>query len=140
MPQYAAALRDEKTQEAVLLRARQWSWNKIAKQLGVDNHTAKKWVEDEYARRAEYRVVDKEAHLAVYNAIQKKAWEDYEDTKKTDKPMDAVRIGYLNVIKGAEDSKVRITGAESPMKFEHKDVTEYTVVWDDLDEITVESD
>jgi predicted transcriptional regulator len=137
MAQYSATVRDEKTQEAVRLRAMQWSWNKIGKELGITDHTAKKWVEDEHARRAEHRGLDKEKHLAVYDAIQKEAWENVDNPEL----YPSVRIGYLNTIKAAEDSKVKITGAESPMKYEHKDTTEYEVVWDDLaDEIARESD
>jgi hypothetical protein len=134
MAQYATAIRDELTQQAVLLRAKQYSWNKIGKTLGINHTTAKKWVEDEHARRAEHRGIDKEKHLAVYNAVQKEAWANVDDPE-----IHAThRIGYLNTIKGAEDSKVKITGAEAPVKVEHKDTTEYVVTWDDLAEDLLE--
>jgi hypothetical protein len=124
VPQYSQAVRDEKTQEAVELRAKQWSWNRIGQEIGVAHHTAKKWVEDEHARRAEHRGVDKEAHLAVYDAVQKAAWEAFHDTHAGS----LNRSGYLNTIKAAEDSKAKITGAEAPLKFQHID-EEYDVVF-----------
>lgn len=126
MPQYAAATRHEKTQEAVKLRAHQLSYYAIAKRIGVTQPTAKKWVEDEHARRSEHRGIDKEAHLAVYDAIQEAAWEAFENTSS----QSLNRSGYLNTIKAAEDSKAKITGAEAPKKIQHVDET-FEIVFDD---------
>lgn len=128
MPSYAAADRDEKTARAVELRARQWSFNRIAEDLGVHHDTAKKWVENEHARRAEHRGVDKESHLAVYDAIQVAAWDAFFDTHEGS----LNRSGYLNTIKAAEDSKAKITGAEAPLKYQ-KIEEEYEVVFEDAD-------
>ena len=133
MPSYSAADRDEMTARAVELRARQWSFNRIALDLGVHHDTAKKWVENEHARRSEHRGVDKESHLAVYDAIQAAAWEAFENTSSSS----LNRSGYLNTIKSAEDSKAKITGAEAPIK--HQDVTDtFEIVFDDEELIEAE--
>lgn len=134
MPSYSAADRMEKTQIAVELRAKQWSFNAIAQEIGVTHPTAKKWVEDEHARRAEHRGDDREKHLAVYDAIQAAAWEAFDNTSSAS----LNRSGYLNTIKAAEDSKARITGAEAPKKYQHVDDT-FEIVFDDDELIEAES-
>jgi hypothetical protein len=123
----------ELTAQAVELRAKNLSFNAIARELGITHPTAKKWIEDEYARRSEHRELDREKHLAVYEAIQSAAWAAFQDTNSAS----LNRSGYLNTIKAAEDSKVKITGAEAPHKYQ--DVTEesYEIVFDD-DEIPTE--
>lgn len=113
---FTKAQREEKAQQAVDLSARGASYQAIADQLGINWKTAKKLVKDELANRAEHREQDKEKHLAVYDAIQQAAWERFEQTDN--RSLNA--SGYLNTIKAAEDSKLKITGAEAPRKFEHK--------------------
>lgn len=133
MPQYSEKKRIELTAQAVELRARNMSFCAIAKELGITHPTAKKWIEDEYARRSEHREVDRERHLSVYEAIQSAAWAAFENTNSGS----LNRSGYLNTIKAAEDSKVKITGAEAPFKFRDESEAPWDIVFDD-DEITAE--
>lgn len=120
--------REEKAIEAVALSARGMPDTLIAEALEISRHTVKRLRENEYAKRAEHRDQDKERHLAVYDAIQKAAWERFAETGN--RSMNA--SGYLNTIKAAEDSKVKITGAAAPEKIQLTE-TEYEVVWDDID-------
>jgi len=126
--------KDEKVCIAVELYAMQWSLRAIGRYLGITHRTAKKWIDNEHTQRSEHRGIDKEAHLAVYDAIQKSAWEAFKGTSKASMN----RSQYLNTIKAAEDSKMKITGAEAPKKFQ--DVTEDTfeIVFDDNEPIPTE--
>ena len=125
------AERAENAAVAVDLSARGYSYNRIADYLGVQWKTAKKLVDDELAKRSEHREIDKERHLAHYDAIQDAAWDAFRNTASTS----LNRSGYLNTIKAAEDSKAKITGAEAPRKYQ--DVTEdYEIVWGDADDVT----
>ena len=110
------AQREEKAQQAVELSARGLSYSAISRQLKVNWKTAKKLVKDELAIRAEHRDQDTERHLAVYDAVQQAAWERFVQTDN--RSLNA--SGYLNTIKAAEDSKVKITGAEAPVKHQHQ--------------------
>ena len=130
---YSVAERHEKSQRAVELRAKQWSFDAIAQEIGVTRNTATTWIENELARRAEHRGEDTERHLAVYDAIQREAWDGYKDAP----PSSPHRSGYLNTIKAAEDSKVRITGAEAPRKYQQVDDT-FEIVFDDDELIEAE--
>ena len=116
MGRMTKAEREEKAQEAVELSARGFSYRAVASRIGVNWKTAKKLIEDELAVRAEGRDQDKERHLAVYDAIQRAAWERFRETDNRS----LNSSGYLNTIKAAEDSKVKITGAEAPSKSESK--------------------
>lgn len=108
--------REEKAYQAVELSARGASYQAIADELEVNWKTAKKLVDDELASRGEHREQDKERHLAVYDAIQQAAWERFRETDN--RSLNA--SGYLNTIKSAEDSKLKVTGAEAPRKFQHR--------------------
>lgn len=121
--------REEKATEAVALSARGMPDTLIAEELEISRNTVRRLRENEYAKRAEHRDQDKERHLAVYDAIQKAAWERFAGTDN--RSLNA--SGYLNTIKAAEDSKVKITGAEAPFKVQDVNV-EYEVVWNDDDE------
>lgn len=131
---YSVAEREKKTQKAIELYAKQHSFRAIGEELCASHNTIKKWIEDEFARRAEHRGLDKEAHLAVYDAIQKAAWEAFENTNERS----LNRSGYLNTIKAAEDSKTRITGAEAPKKFQDVSEEPYLITFDD-DEVPTET-
>lgn len=120
--------REEKAIEAVALSAKGMPDTLIAKELDISRHTVKRLRENEYAKRAEHRDQDKERHLAVYDAIQKAAWERFAETDN--RSLNA--SGYLNTIKAAEDSKVKITGAAAPEKIQLTE-QEYEVIWDDID-------
>jgi hypothetical protein len=129
---YSVAERDEKSRHAVELRAKQWSLDAIAEEIGVTRKTVTTWIENELSRRAEHRGEDRERHLAVYDAIQKEAWDAFIGTD----PRSLNRSGYLNTIKAAEDSKMKITGAEAPRKYQNVG-EDYEIVFDD-DEIPAE--
>lgn len=128
MPQYAPAVKDEMTQKAVELRAKQWSYQRISDELGISRNTATVWINDEHSRRSEHRGEDSEKHLAVYDAIQAAAWEAFENAPSSS----LNRSGYLNTIKNCEDSKARITGAEAPKKYQNVGDT-WELVFDDDD-------
>jgi hypothetical protein len=108
--------RDEAAQKAVALSAQGLSYQRIAASLEVTWKTARKLVADELAVRAEHREKDTERHLAVYDAIQEAAWERFEETDNRS----LNSSGFLNTIKAAEDSKVKITGAEAPTRSDNR--------------------
>lgn len=110
------AEREWKADVALDLSARGFNYTRIAEHLDVSWTTAKKLVDDELAKRAEHRGVDKERHLAHYDAIQSAAWAAFRNTNE--KSLN--RSGYLNTIKAAEDSKAKITGAEAPIKTDNR--------------------
>lgn len=124
--QYSAADRAEITDKAVELRAKGLSFRAIGRELGPNHITIETWLENEYARRSEHRGIDKEKHLATFDTIQKEAWDGYASAPASSPH----RIGYLNTIKAAEDSKVKITGAEAPKKYQNVDDT-FEIVFDD---------
>ena len=101
--------------QAVDMSARGCSTRAIACELGVNRNTVSKLIDDELAYRAEHRDNDVERHLSVYDRAQREAWEVYEaaDTRSQNK------VASLNAIIAAENSKVRLTGAEQAKKLEH---------------------
>ena len=101
--QYSAADKADMTVKAVELYAKNYSFRAIGRELGITHPTAEKWIEDEYARRAEHREHDREKHLSVYDEIQSAAWEAFKSTGSGS----LNRSGYLNTIKACEDSKVK---------------------------------
>lgn len=113
-PRLSQVKRAELADKAVELSARGLSNLAIASDIGVNRHTVKKLIDDELASRAEHRANDKERHLAVYTVVQRAAWERFKNTDN--RSINA--SGYLNTIRGAEDSKVKLTGAAPPQKLE----------------------
>lgn len=109
MPKFTAEERRALAQEAVSLSAQGANDTEIGRMLGVDPRTAKKYIADELALRAEMRDNDIERHLAVYTEVQRVAWKRLQETKMTS----VNSAGLLNVVKAAEDSKVKLTGAEA---------------------------
>lgn len=134
MPVFSAEAKTELTERAVELRARQWSFQSIANELGMSRLTAAKWVHEEHARRSEHRADTTEQHLAVYDEVQKAAWDRLKELDSRSLNV----AGLLNTIKAAEDSKTRITGAESPRKYQHIEETFEIVFSDDADAISAE--
>lgn len=129
-----AAERQEKADRAVELSAKGWSNSEIGADLGVHRHTVKKLIDDELAKRAEHREHEKEAAIAVYQAIIAEGWRRLADLKDS---RSHNASGFLNSIKAAQDSINKITGAEAPFKYHVEVDEEYEVVWDDADEATL---
>lgn len=100
--------------EAVAMSARGISYNQISKNLKVNRNTVSKLIEDELANRAEHREQDRERHLSVYDRIQQEAWALY-DNCPDDRAQN--KASALNTVLSAENSKVKITGAEAPKKW-----------------------
>ena len=107
------------TTKAIELYAKNYSFRAIGRELGIAHPDCGEVIEDEYARRAEHREHDREKHLSVYDEIQSAAWEAFQRTDKSS----LNRSGYLNTIKAAEDSKVKLTGAAAPIKYQNVDDT-----------------
>lgn len=116
--------------EAVAMSARGMPYTVIAKELGVNWKTVDKLIDDELAARAEHRANDKERHISVYNRVQQEAWRLY-DNCPDDRAQN--KSAALNTILSAENSKVKITGAEAPVKNESESRV-YVVSWDEAEE------
>lgn len=107
-----AAERQEKADLAVEYSARGWTNTEIAEEVGVHRHTVRKLIDDELANRAEHRQQEKERAIAVYVAVQKAAWQRFQQTDN--RSLNA--SGYLNTIKAAQERIDKVTGAEAPRK------------------------
>ena len=134
MAQYSAADKAEMTTKAIELYAKNYSFRAIGRELGITHPTAEKWIEDEYARRGEHCEHDREKHLSVYDEIQVAAWEAFKKTGSGS----LNRSGYLNTIKACEDSKVKLTGAAAPIKYQHVDEDTFEITFDDAEFIEAE--
>lgn len=110
MPRLTQAQKDELGPQCVELYAEGNGDSAIGRLLGINRATVKKLRDDEYAKRAETRDNDIEQHMAVYTAIQRHAWAAFKNTDERS----LNKAGLLNTIKSAEDSKVKLTGAEAP--------------------------
>ena len=122
------AKKEELSARAVELHVKGYNFSEIGRQIEVDRRTAKKWVDDELARRSEHRTHDKEKAIATYEAVIAEAWARLE--KLDNRSLNV--SGLLNSIRSAQDSINKITGAEAPQKYQ-KVEDEYEVVWDDAD-------
>jgi hypothetical protein len=108
----SAVQREEYGTKAVIWSAQGVPDSTIAKRLKVNPKTVKKLRDDTYAIRAEKRNNDIEKHLASYEAVQRAAWKRFKKTPDSSLNNSA----YLSVIRAAEDSKVKLTGAEAPKR------------------------
>lgn len=113
---YTKGKREEKTTEAIRLSSRGLSIRAIAQDTGVSGKTIRKWMDDEFARRAEHRDEIKERAISRYEEVTRVAWERLD--KLDDRSLNV--SGLLNVIRLAQERIDKITGAEAPAKVEQE--------------------
>lgn len=101
--------------QAVAMNARGVYYSDIAEELDVNWKTVGKLIDDELAERAEHRANSRERHISVYDRVQREAWELY-DNCPDDRAQN--KASALNAVLSAENSKVKLTGAETPKKNE----------------------
>lgn len=132
MPQYSQADREERTERAVEMRSKCKSISYIAREIGVTDDTAKKWIENEYARRSEHRGASqaREKAISVYEAIIAEGWERMERIKDTSLNV----AGVLNAIRAAQERIDKLTGSEAPVKYQNVD-EDFEIVFDDDDSL-----
>ena len=121
------AKKEELSGRAVELYVKGYNYSEIGREIEVDRRTAKKWVNDEFARRSEHRDYDKEKAIATYEAVIAEGWARLG--KLDNRSLNV--SGLLNSIKSAQDSINKITGAEAPQKFQFQEEEEYEIVWGD---------
>jgi orotate phosphoribosyltransferase-like protein len=134
VPQYSRREREQLSAVAVDLRAQGLTYAPIAEELGINRETARKWLEDEYAKRGEHDSVSiaRERAIAGYELLIREGWKRLE---KLDDGSHNVP-GILNAICRAQARVDKLTGAEASVKYLiGPEVPEHDIVitWGDLD-------
>jgi predicted transcriptional regulator len=134
VPQYSRREREQLSTVAVDLRAQGKTYAEIAEELGISRDTARKWIEDEYAKRGEHGSASnaRERAIAGYELLIREGWQRLEklDDRSHNMP------GLINAICRAQTRMDKLTGAEASVKYlikEQPAEDEIVMVWDDLD-------
>lgn len=128
MPQYSVEQREQLTTRAVELRVKGWAYAAIAEEIGVVRDTARRWIEAEHARRSEHRSVSdaREHAISVYETGMKAAWERLARMKDSSTNV----VGLLNNIRQFQERIDKLTGVETPIKYQEVE-DEVEIFWDD---------
>lgn len=139
MPKHTAEERERLTARAVDMKVQRYTYTAIAEELGVGRDTAKKWIENEYAKRSEHRTVSdaREAAIATYEALLQQTFERLAALGINSTSLNA--SGYINAARSLQERIDKLTGAEAPIKYQEVE-DEIVIEWEDLDSPELEAE